>query len=334
MQHRSRVSDNVTRRAVVAAATAGSLALAVEPASAQRCPATPPPRTKGPLVFRDMDQQDLDEAYDPSANAFNSQTVNQRSTAADIAARGRLGAPLVASYGTLQIERVLVYRTKAPNAPVLMYVHDGDWTRGVARYAAIAEVSVKAGAHFADVDFSGVADVGGDLNRLVEQCRRAVAFMYRNANNFGGDASRLYLAGFGSGAHLAACILTTDWTQEGLPADLIKGAFLGSGIYDLKPVRLSSRFSAIKFTDEIEAALSPQAQADRIRTPLTLTYGTLDTAEYQRQSRQFALALQVAGKPPKVVVANGYNHFEMLENLRNPYGINGRAMLEMMSLAV
>jgi arylformamidase len=281
-----------------------------------------------------MDQQDLDEAFDPSLNAFNSQTVNQRSTALDIAARGRLGAPLAAAYGTLQIERVLVYRTKSANAPILMYFHDGNWTQGVARYAAIAEVAVKAGAHFADVDFSGVADVGGDLNRLVDQCRRAVGFVYRNANNFGGDPNRLYLAGFGSGAHLAACVLTTDWAQEGLPADLIKGAFLGSGIYDLKPVRLSSRFSAVKFTDEIEEALSPQQHVDRIRTPLTLTYGTLDTAEYQRQSRQFALALQLAGRAPHTVVGGGYNHFELLETLRNPYGINGRAALEMMNLAV
>jgi len=252
------LSDKLSRRALVASA-AGTLALAVDPASAQRCPSTPPPRTKGPLVFRDMDQQDLDEAFDPSLNAFNSQTVNQRSTALDIAARGRLGAPLAAAYGTLQIERVLVYRTKSANAPILMYFHDGNWTQGVARYAAIAEVAVKAGAHFADVDFSGVADVGGDLNRLVDQCRRAVGFVYRNANNFGGDPNRLYLAGFGSGAHLAACVLTTDWAQEGLPADLIKGAFLGSGIYDLKPVRLSSRFSAVKFTDEIEEALSPNS---------------------------------------------------------------------------
>ena len=61
-------------------------------------------------------------------------------------------------------------------------------------------------------------------------------------------------------------------------------------------------------------------------------YGT-STPEFQRQSRQFALALQVAGKPARVVVGPGYNHFEMLETLRNPYGIMGRAALEMMNLA-
>jgi arylformamidase len=332
MRNDSRCSGNLTRRAIVAGATAGTLALAAHPASAQRCPSTSPSRAKGPLVWRDMDQQDLDESYDQSVYAFNSQTVNQRGIAADIAARQRLGAPLPLAYGTLQIERVLVYRTTRPNAPVLMFIHDGGWTQGVARFAGIAEVAVKAGAHFVDVDFSNVNDVGGDLSALADQCRRAVAHVYRNAASFGGDPNRIYLAGFSSGAHLAACVLTTDWAQEGLPADIVKGALLGSGIYDLEAIRLSSRASAVKFTDDMEEALSPQRHVDMLRTPLTLVYGTLDTPEFQRQTRQFALALQVAGRPARVVVGQGYNHLELLETLRNPYGIMGRVALEMMNL--
>ena len=54
------------------------LALASAPASAQRCPATPPPRTKGPLVWMNMDQHELDEAYDQSVYAFNQRFVQER----------------------------------------------------------------------------------------------------------------------------------------------------------------------------------------------------------------------------------------------------------------
>jgi arylformamidase len=280
-----------------------------------------------------MDQQELDEAYDPSVYAFNNQTVSRRGTVADIAARQRLGAPLVGQYGVPQIERVLVYRTARANSPILMFFHGGDWFRGIADFAGIAEVAVNAGALFADVDFSSVNDTDGDLFKLADQCRRAVAFVYRNAASFGGDPDRIYLAGFSSGAHLAACVLTTDWTREGLPADIVKGALLGSGIYDLKAIRLSTRSSRVKFSDEMEDALSPQRHVDMIRTPITLTYGTLDTPEFQRQSREFSFALQLAGKPARVVVGGGYNHLEMLETLRNPYGIMGRAALEMMNLA-
>ena len=139
MLHHHQLDSKFTRRTVVAGAAAGTLALAADPASAQRCPSSPPPRAKGPLVWRDMDQQDLDEAYDQSVYAFNRGTVRQRGIAADIAARGRLGAPLVGPYGVPQIERVLVYRTNRDNAPVLMFIHDGDWVEGVARFAGIAE---------------------------------------------------------------------------------------------------------------------------------------------------------------------------------------------------
>ena len=69
---------NLSRRALIAAATAGAAALASEPAAAQRCPAVPPPRVKGPLVWLDMDQQDIDEAYDNSVYAFNAKTIEER----------------------------------------------------------------------------------------------------------------------------------------------------------------------------------------------------------------------------------------------------------------
>ena len=43
-------------------------------AAAQRCPETPPPRIKGPPVWLDLDQQELDDAYDQSVYAFNTAT--------------------------------------------------------------------------------------------------------------------------------------------------------------------------------------------------------------------------------------------------------------------
>jgi arylformamidase len=191
---------------------------------------------------------------------------------------------------------------------------------------------VKAGAHFVSVDFDGVEDTGGDLFPMVDQCRRAVAWVFHNAASFGGDPNQVYLSGHSSGAHLASCVLLTEWENQGLPVGAIKGAILGSGMYDLKPVRLSSRSRYVKFTDPMEDALSAQRHLDRIRTPLILTYGTLETPEFQRQSRDFAAALTAAGKPVRLLVGRGYNHFETQETLANPYGFMGRAALEMMKL--
>jgi arylformamidase len=82
----------------------------------------------------------------------------------------------------------------------------------------------------------------------------------------------------------------------------------------------------------MEHELSAQRHIGRIHTPLVLAIGTLETPEFQRQSRDFAAAIRAAGKPVKLVVAPGYNHFELGDSIGNPYGVLGRAAMDMMGL--
>ena len=101
----------------------------------------------------------------------------------------------------------------------------------------------------------------------------------------------------------------------------------------MKAVRLSKRNSYVKFTDEMEQSMSSQRHLDLLRAPVTVTYGTNETPEFQRQNRDFAAAVRAAGKPIELIQSANYNHFEMVESLGNPYGPNGRAALELMKLA-
>jgi arylformamidase len=103
-------------------------------------------------------------------------------------------------------------------------------------------------------------------------------------------------------------------------------------MYDLKPVRLSKRSAYVKFTDIVEHELSPIRHLDRLATPLIVSYGTCETPEFQRQTRDFAAAIKAVGKPVELLVGEAYNHFEMLETLANPYGLLGRAVLAQMGL--
>jgi len=193
---------------------------------------------------------------------------------------------------------------------------------------------VHAGAHYVVPDFINVVEANGNLMTMAEQVRRAVAWVCRNAQTFGGDPNRIYVSGHSSGGHLAGVVLTTDWRKEfDLAADLVKGGLCCSGLFDLKPVRLSFRSSYVKFTDETEQALSPQRHLDKLNTPLVLAYGSLETPEFQRQSRDFAAAVKAAGKPVQLLVGEGYNHFEIPETLANPYGLLGRAALAQMKLS-
>jgi len=286
-------------------------------------------------VWLDMTQAELDAAYDQNAYASNREQILARNAANSERARARLGAPKRYAYGPTPVEGLDVYPTGRAGAPINVFIHGGAWRASVAKNNAIAaELFVNAGVHYVVPDFAWVQDVGGSLFAMADQVRRAVTWVYRNAADFGGDAGRLYVSGFSSGGHLVGVLLTTDWTKDfGLPADMLKGGLCISGMFDLKPVRLSSRNRYIAFTEEMEQALSPQRHLDKLVTPLVVAYGTFETPEFQRQSRDFAAAVTAAGKRVELLVGEGYNHFELYETLANPYGLLGRAALEQMGLA-
>jgi arylformamidase len=283
-----------------------------------------------PLVFLDYDQAALDAAYDQQIYAPNREQINERNVANSEVARARIGSPDRLAYGSGDAEYVEIYRTATPNAPVFVFVHGGAWRRtGIERYGFAAEMFVAAGIHFAAVQFNGVDETGGELRTLVDQVRRATAWIYRNAHTFGGDRDRLTIGGHSSGAHLTGAVLLTDWSDYGAPAGILGGALCCSGMYDLAPVRLSKRSTYVNFDDDLVDALSPQRHIDRITVPVVVAYGTYETPEFQRQGREFIAALDAAGKLARAIVAPGYNHFELIETIGNPYGLIGHAALEL-----
>jgi arylformamidase len=227
-----------------------------------------------------------------------------------------------------------IYAARVPNAPVFVFIHGGRWLRTAASdYGFAAELFVNAGAGYVVPDFIQVDAAGGDLRPMVEQVRQAIAWTWKNAASFGGDPNRIFLGGHSSGAHLASVALATDWSARGLPKDPIRGALLMSGLYDLKPARLSARSNYVRFDDEMEESLSAMRHLRQLTVPLVVSYGGSETPEFQRHARDLAAAVQALGKPIELVAALNFNHFEMCESLGNPYGPNGSAALRLMNLA-
>ena len=286
-------------------------------------------------VFLDYDQQALDAAYNQAAYAANRDQLIARRAADSAAARARLGEPERVAYGDAAIEQLDIYRTRQQHAPIFVFVHGGAWRGGLARdCAAAAEMLLAAGAHYVVPEFSWVQDVGGSLLAMADQVCRAIAWVHRNAATFGGDASRIYLCGQSSGGHLAAVALTTDWPRQfDLPPNIIKGGMCVSGMYDLHPVSLSARSDYVRFDAATIEQLSPIRHLDRLRAPLVVAYGTCETPEFQRQARDFAAAVAAAGKPVSLLVGEHYNHLELPETHANPYGLLGRAALELTGLS-
>jgi len=323
--------QEISRRTVLASAAA----MAASPASPEDCRIGPPPHDKGPPVWMGLDQVELDAAYDQAFYAPLRLQILKRLASNSELTRARLGPPRRESYGPTEVEKLDIYSAKRANAPIFVFIHGGAWLRGEAKdYGYPAELFVNAGTHFVALDFIAIEKAGGDLRVMADQVRRGIAWTYKNASSFGGDPSRFYIGGHSSGGHLCGVALVTDWEKSfGLPPDFVKGGLCMSGMYDMKPVRLSKRSSYVKFDDDMEQAMSSQRHLDLLRAPVVVTYGTDETPEFQRQNRDFAAAVKSAGKKIELIEAPNYNHFEMVESLSNPYGPNGRAALALMQLS-
>jgi len=294
----------------------------------------PPPHEKGPLVFLDYDQIELDAAYDQAVYQPNILQLNKRWASNSARTRARIGEPLRRAYGEAPIEQLDIFSCGKTGAPIFVFIHGGAWIRGAAKdYAAFAEMFIGAGAHYIAPDFINVAEAGGSLFPMAEQVRRAIAWVWRNAESFGGEPNRLYIGGQSSGAHLAAVALTTDWPgQYGVPADFIKGGLCTSGMYELAPVRLSARANYVKFTDAMVEQLSPIRHVDRLGAPMIVSHGTYESPEFVRQAQEFAAAVRSTGKLIELIVGENYSHLDLPETLCNPYGLLGAAVLKMMGL--
>lgn len=320
----------LSRRAVLGA----TAALATTPALAEACRVGPPPHDKGPLVWLDMDQVELDAAYDQAFYANTRQAIARFTSDSELA-RQRLGEPRVETYGPTDAEKLRIFRASRPKAPIFLFIHGGAWLGGPARNRDyLAEMFVNAGAHYVAPDFVRVDEANGDLRVMADQVRRAIAWTWRNAASFDGDPERFYIGGHSSGGHLCGVALVTDWQKDyGVPDTIVKAGLCMSGMYDLKAVRLSKRGNYVKFTDDMEEAMSSQRHIAKLRAPVIVSYGSFETPEFQRQARDFAAAVKAAGRPVELIRAENYSHVDMEAALGSPYGPNGRAALAMMKLS-
>lgn len=282
------------------------------------------------FVFLNYTQEDLDRAYDQGPWAPNSPKISARNALKRELALERLGEPEVFAYGPGEVEKLELYRAAGENPPIQIYIHGGAWRSGTARgQAHQAPKYVASGAHFIALDFDNVMTAG--LDGMVDQVRRAIVWVYENADQIGGDRDRIYISGHSSGGHLGGVMMVTDWNGlYGVPADIIKGAVLTSGMYDLHPVRLSARSEYVPFTDAIESDFSAMRHLEMINAPIVIAYGEYDTDDFRRQSQEFADKLAEIGKLETLIVLPGANHFEVPESFSDPFGVIGHAALQQM----
>jgi arylformamidase len=272
----------------------------------------------GTKVWLDYDQAELDRQYDQGSIVVNNEMYRTLKQEGSKHARANIPCDLDVAYGPTKIERLDIYKAPKKGAPIVMFIHGGAWKNGTKNENAYAaEAFVGKGANFIVTDFALVPDVM--LEEQVRQNRAAIAWVARNAEMFGGDPKRIYITGHSSGSHVCGMMLVTDWEGVyGLPADIVKGAGLASGMYDLEPVRLSSRNSYLHLDVERAQKLSSISQippASKIGPiKAVVSCGTGELKEFQRQSREFAPAWRAAGHTTGMIEVEGNNHFDMAQD--------------------
>jgi arylformamidase len=265
-------------------------------------------------VFLNYSQDEIDKAYDQSFWAPQMAELEAQDGTNSAAVRQKM-PPRTERYGANEADLIDIFVPPgAKNAPVMVFIHGGAWTRNTRQDASYpAPTFVGRGAAWLAPDFGSLKTLR--LPDMVKNCRNALEWTVRNAASFGGDPDRVFLSAHSSGAHLAACVLITEWTKRGLPKDAIKGAMLMSGMYDLYPVLISSRRDFLHITAEEEAEFSPMRHLGKITCPIAVLSADLDSPEFKRQSHVFADALAGMGRLAAREVVFDANHFQEPERL-------------------
>ncbi len=285
-------------------------------------------------VWLDYSQAELDAQYDQTTLVPDTAPWRDSWAAESARVRAALPCRLSVPYGPSPAETLDIFPAAngEDGVPVMLFVHGGAW-KALSKdsFSFPAEPFVAAGAAWVASGFSLVPAVG--LDEQVRQNRAALAWLWRNARSFGGDPDRLYVCGHSSGAHVAATLVQDGWrAAAGLPEDVVKGAVLVSGMYDLEPVRLSARNAYLGLDEAAAHRLSPIRHIPERLPAIALFWGSGELAEFRRQPRAFAEALWALGHRADAMEIGGANHFDMASGFADTRSAILRSCLGTMGL--
>ena len=288
-------------------------------------------------MHRRLDPAWLDAQYNNRARVPEALHILQRWAEASALARtGAHGAQLDVRFGDGEQDTLDIFPAAGAggsSAPVLVFIHGGYWRAlDKSDHSFIAPAFNAAGATVVVPNYALCPAVG--IEHITLQVARAVAWVWRHAATFGGDPSRIALAGHSAGGHLTAMLLSCRWKEldAELPAQPVTGGLALSGLYDLEPIRHTPMLQGdLKLTPASVARLSPAFFPRPKGAKLYAAVGLDESDEFLRQN---ALIRDVWG-PTAVPVCEtvpGANHFTVLNGLADPAGRVHQLALRLLGL--
>ena len=215
--------------------------------------------------------------------------------------------------------------------PLVIFIHGGGWLSND-KYAdmgymkkTVAEI-VGSGFALASIDYR--FSTQAVFPAQIQDCNRAVSFLYDNADKYGFDVKRFAVMGFSAGGHLASLIgLSKNNNVENFfmpgtnksfglkavvdfygPAELI--LFPGAD-NEKSPEGLLIGAAPLARPDLAKAA-SPVTYVDKNDPPFLIIHGEKDDLVSTKQSRLLSAWLSVAGVPNELVIVKDAPHFGVM----------------------
>jgi acetyl esterase/lipase len=213
-----------------------------------------------------------------------------------------------------------VYMPKdARNAPVAVFFYGGSWQTGEKQtYQFVASALAAKGIVTIVPDYRLYPEV--HYEGFLNDGAKAVRWARDHARQYGGDPSKLFIAGHSAGAYIAAMLaLDDEWLgrQDMSASRDVKGLIGISGPYDFLPSK-DEKITGIFSTTKTQAQSQPVSFAGGKNPPTLLLHGTSDTTVYPRNSTKLADKLRAAGSPVEIKLYPGVGHLGIIGAMGSP----------------
>jgi len=265
--------------------------------------------------------------YDVEAASLGFREALRQFSEASRKTRRRRQAKLDVAYGDGPAERLDIFLSETPRAPIIVFIHGGGWRASSKEDRSFpADVFCAVGAIWISLEYPLAP--AARLDEIVEAVRGGLAWVYRHAPSFGGDPNRIHLCGNSAGGHLAGMALATDWEARGLPGDLIKGGTTISGVFQMVPLLRSPANGWLHMDIDVAVRNSPIFDLPDHASSLICAVGADEPPEFIEQSEVFAAVWRNKGYPSLFLSMEGRNHFSIIAELGKPESPLVKAMLE------
>jgi arylformamidase len=245
-----------------------------------------------------------------------------------LAARSLIWAGSAYGDGARERMDILLPENLRQGAPIHMFVHGGYWRSGEKEaYTCVAAPVLAVGGIAAIAEYDLMP--GTRLPVLVDQVRRAAAWLAAQAPGLGADPARLTVSGHSAGAHLASYLSATGPADPGPPRPPVAGLLLLSGIYDLSDIPGSFLKDEARMTPAEARDWSPLTSDHHAGPPRIIAFGAEETPPFQDQAQRLSRRLARAECEARLMVRPGLNHMNVVLDLADPDQPLGRALADL-----